>query len=104
MLRPHGSRRRLGHQGDSKEVHVTGVLFSHQVVSNSFVTLWAVAHHAPLSMRFCRQEHWSELPFPSAGYLPKPGIEPEFPAWQMDSLPLSHQGSLARVWWGSSGE
>ena len=28
-----------------------------------FVTLWTVAHQAPLSMKFCRKEHWSGLPF-----------------------------------------
>ena len=32
-----------------------------------FVTPWAVAHQAPLSMGFSRQEYWSELPFPSPG-------------------------------------
>ena len=35
-----------------------------------------VAHQAPLSMGFCRQEYWSRLPFPSPGVLPDPGIEP----------------------------
>ena len=29
------------------------------------VTPWTVAHQAPLSMGFSRQEHWSGLPFPS---------------------------------------
>ena len=32
-----------------------------------FVSLWTVAHQAPLFMGFCRQEYWSELPFPSPG-------------------------------------
>ena len=41
-----------------------------------FETWWTVAHQAPLSMRFPRQEDWSELPFPSLGDLPNPGIEP----------------------------
>ena len=41
---------------------------------------WTVAHQAPLSMEFPRQEYWSELPFSSPGYLPEPGIEPMFPA------------------------
>ena len=41
-----------------------------------FVTLWTVAHQAPLSMGFLRQEYWSGLPFPSPGDLPDPGIEP----------------------------
>ena len=30
-----------------------------------FVTPWTVAHQAPPSMGFSRQEHWSGLPFPS---------------------------------------
>ena len=34
-----------------------------------------------------RQEHWSELPFPSPGGLPDPGIKPVSPALQADSLP-----------------
>ena len=37
---------------------------------------WTVAHQAPLSMEFPRQEYWSGLPFPSPGDLPDPGIEP----------------------------
>ena len=28
-------------------------------------TPWTVAHQAPLSMEFPRQEYWSGLPFPS---------------------------------------
>ena len=53
----------------------------------------------PLSMGFSRQEYWTELPFPPPGDLPNPGIEPAsptFPALQVDSLPLSHWGSLSR--------
>ena len=45
-----------------------------------FVTLWAVAHQAPLSMGFFRQEQWSGLPCPPLGDLPDPEIEPESPA------------------------
>ena len=41
-----------------------------------FVTLWIVAHQAPLSMGFSRQEYWSGLPFPPPGNLSDPGIEP----------------------------
>ena len=37
---------------------------------------WTVAHPAPLSMAFPRQEYWSELPFPSLGDLSDPGIKP----------------------------
>ena len=42
-----------------------------------FTTLWTVAHQAPLSMGFPRQEYWSGLPFPPPGDLPGPGIKPE---------------------------
>ena len=44
------------------------------------MTPWTVAHWAPLSMGFPRQEYWSGLPFPSLGDLPGPGIEPASPA------------------------
>ena len=47
--------------------------------ASSFVT-WTVAHQAPLSMGFSRQEYWNGLPFPSQGYLPNPGMEPVSPA------------------------
>ena len=49
-------------------------------VSNSFATLWTVAHQALLSMGFFRQVYWSGLPFPHPGDLPHPGIEPTSPA------------------------
>ena len=61
-----------------------------------FATSWIVAHLAPLSMGFSRQEYWSGLPCPPPGDLPDPGIEPVSPvalALQVDSLPLSHLGS-----------
>ena len=41
-----------------------------------FAPLWTVAHQAPLSMGFPRQESWSRLPFPSPGDLPMPGVKP----------------------------
>ena len=41
-----------------------------------FATPWTVAPQSPLSMVFSRQEYWSELPFPSLGNLPDPGIKP----------------------------
>jgi len=40
-----------------------------------FVTPWAIAHQAPLSMEFSRQEYWSGLPCPPPGDLPDPGIK-----------------------------
>ena len=44
------------------------------------VTPWTVAHQAPLTMGFPRQEYWSGLPFPSPEGLRNPGIEPRLPA------------------------
>ena len=43
---------------------------------SDFSAPWTVAHQAPLSMEFSRQEYWSGLPFPSPGDLPDPGIKP----------------------------
>ena len=42
-----------------------------------FETLWTVAHQAPLSMGFSRQEYWSGLPCPPPGDLLNRGIEPK---------------------------
>ena len=44
------------------------------------MTPWTVAHQAPLSMGFPRQEHWGGLPFPSPGGHPEPGIDLVSPA------------------------
>ena len=48
-------------------------------MSDSFSTPWTVAHQAPLSMEFPRQEYWNGLRFPSAEDIPDPGTEPESP-------------------------
>ena len=42
----------------------------------SFVMFWTVAHQAPLSMEFSRQECWSGVLFPPSGDLSDPRIEP----------------------------
>ena len=55
-----------------------------------FGTSWTVAHPAPLSMEFSRQEYWRGLPHPTRGFLPNPGIVPIFLHWQADSLSLCH--------------
>ena len=52
-------------------------MLSHFSRVRLFVTLRTVVYQAPLSMGFSRQEYWSELPFPPAGDLPDPRIEPE---------------------------
>ena len=59
------------------------------LVAKSCLTLatpWTVAHQAPLSMGFARQEYWSGLPFPSLGDLPNPGIKLGSPALKADFL------------------
>ena len=59
-----------------------------------FATLWTVAHQAPLSMGFSRQEYWSGLPFPPPGDLFHPGIEPRSPALQADALLSESPGKI----------
>ena len=75
---------------------------SHFSRTRLFVTLWAVARQAPLSMGFSRQEYWGGLPCPPPGDLSDPGIKPEASALQVDFLPPSSQGSPvfhgARTW------
>ena len=49
------------------------------IVAQSYLTLvtpWTVAHQAPLSMGFSRQEYWNGLSFSTPGDLPNPGIKP----------------------------
>ena len=57
-----------------------------------FVTLWTVAHQAPLSLGFSRREYWNESPSCPPGNLSVPGIKPASLCllhWQADSLPLA---------------
>ena len=64
-----------------------------------FATPWTVAHQAPLSMGFSRQEYWSRLPFPPPGDLPNPGAEPTSPvspALQVGSLPTVPPGKSTK--------
>ena len=53
----------------------------------TLATRWTIAHQAPLSIGFSRQEDWSGLPFASPGELPNPGIEPQSLPLQADCLP-----------------
>ena len=62
-----------------------------------FATPWTVAHQAPPSMGFSRQEYWSGLPFSSPGDLPDPGIEPGSPALQADTLTSEPPGKPERM-------
>ena len=65
--------------------------FSHSVVPNS-ATPWTVAHQAPLSTGFSRQEYWNGLPFPSPGNLPDLGIKP------MSLVSPELSGRLFTIW------
>ena len=60
-----------------------------------------IAHQAPLSMAFPRQEYWSGLPFPSPGDLPHPGNEPKSPTLtgrsKQGSLPIEYQEPKTKV-------
>ena len=57
-----------------------------------FATPWTIAHQAPLSMGFSKQEYWSGLPCPPPRDLPNPGIEPRSSALQAGSLPSDPPG------------
>ena len=56
------------------------------------MTPWTVAHQAPLSMGFSRQEYQNGLSFPSPGYRLNPGIKPCSSTLQAASLPSEPPG------------
>ena len=59
-------------------------------MSSSFAIPWILAHQAPLTMGFPRQEYWSGLLVPSTGDLADPGIEPGSPelvGWSFTTEP-----------------
>ena len=68
------------------------LLFSRWVIFDSFVTPWAVACQAPLSMNISRHEYWSGLSFPSPGIFLIQGSN-LYLYRQADSLVLSYQES-----------
>ena len=80
-----------------------------------FVTPWTVAHQAPLSMEFSRQEYRSRLWFPTLGYFPNLGIkltslalagefftteppEKTILAWYQGPLAPLRQGHINQLW------
>ena len=69
------------------------LLFSRQVVSDSFVTPQTIAQQAPLSMGFSRQKYWRECLFLLQRLFLTQRSNPHLLHWQADSLPLSHQRS-----------
>ena len=60
------------------------------------VTPWTVAHQAPLSMGFSRQEYWSGLPFLLQGIFPTQGLNPGLPHCGLTLYRLSHRGDSER--------
>ena len=94
------------HKGRSKFNAILGCIHEHHFYSSPcvctqllslvrlLVTLWTVAHQAPLSMGFSRQEYWSGLFCPLLGIFLTQGLNLSFLHllhWQADSLQLSHQ-------------
>ena len=69
-----------------KQISLLNVDESESEVAQSCPTPWTVAHQAPPSMGFSREEYWSGVPFPSPRDLPDPGIKPRSPAMQADAL------------------
>ena len=66
------------------------------LVAKLFPTLLqpqGLAHQDLLSKGFPRQEYWSGLTFPSPGDILDQGSNLHLLHWQVDSLPLNHQGS-----------
>ena len=57
-----------------------------------FAAPWTIAHQAPLSMEFSREEYWSGQPCLLPWDCPDPGIQPGSPAFQVDPLPSEPAG------------
>ena len=53
---------------------------------------WAIAGQTPLSVGFPRQEYGVGCHFLLQGIFPTQELNLELLVWQVDSLPLSHQG------------
>ena len=60
----------------------------------ALATPWTVAHQAPLSMGFPRQEYWSGLPFPSPGICLIQGSNLCLMHWQVQASPVESVGQL----------
>ena len=75
-------------------LQITLLLFSHSVMSNSFLT---PAHQAPLSIGFPRRKYWSGLPFPFPEDLPNQGIKPVSPALADDLFTTEPPGKSSTI-------
>ena len=73
---PSMASHRVRHDWSELAVAAALSCFSHLWL---FATVWSVAHKAPLSMGFSRQEYISGLPCPPPGCLADPGIKSASP-------------------------
>ena len=90
---PPGCGKKAWGDGDTdKEAHTQS--FNHVRL---FATPWTIAHQAPLSMGFSRQQYQSGLPFPPPGDTPNTGIEPASPELAGGSPTTEHLGSPLSV-------
>ena len=69
------------------------MLLSHQIESNSFVTLWTVAHQAPCLWSFLGKNTGVGCHFLLQGIFLTQGSNLRLLHWQASSLSLCHQGS-----------
>ena len=81
-------------KGKSGQLFQSLLLFSHQVVSDSFATPWTIAHQAPLPWDSPGKDPGVGCHFLLQGIFTTQGSNLQLPHWQEDSLPLSHQGSF----------
>ena len=70
----------------------------------TLVTPWTIAHQAPLSIGFSRQEYWSGWLFPSPRDLPNPGVKATSPALAGRFFTTEHpEKSVLSGLWGPRG-
>ena len=77
--------------GWEESLELCAYVLSHFSRVQLFATPWTVAHQAPLSMGFSRQEVGGLL-CPSPGDLPHPGTEPTPPALESEVLTTGPPG------------
>ena len=73
------------------------------VISSFFVTPWIIAHQAPLSMEFSREEYWRGLPWPPQGIFPTQGLNPskslKSPALANEFFTTSNACEASNIYW-----
>ena len=91
----------LPSEPSGKPIHTHTHTHTHTCVLNCFsrvwlfVTLWTIAHHTLLSVRFCRKEYWSGLQALFQGIFLTQRSNPcllSLLHWQVGSLPLAPPG------------